>query len=227
MKPFIRPDFYEHAYPVAVSLSYKYRGYAEVSDIRSDLIEWAYKNNESIEQWLGAEDKRELKTNIWIMNKRLYKQGERFCRRMKAQSLGYHHTDEWFFNKGIIREFLPMVLSGDWRETLLGQPEGGRSAPREPSTGNNLSAMAIDIDRAIPKLSLSQQEVLKLLYVEELPVELVALEVGISEKAVRARVDRAISRIIDLTGGESPWDGIGSRKVISNAQASVRTSTNM
>ena len=38
-----------------------------------------------------------------------------------------------------------------------------------------------------------------------------------------AGVDRAIERIIDLTGGETPWDGIGSRRVMSNSQAVVQT----
>lgn len=223
MTTHLHPDYLQHAYPVAISLARKYSGYVEADDIRSDLIEWGYHNHRRVDEWLSVEDPKVLKTNIWIMNKRMHKQGERFCRKMKAQSLGYHHTDEWFFNKGIIRELLPIVFDGSWRETLRGEPEGGRKPPREPSTGNNLPAMAIDILKAIPKLSTDQQAALQLLYVHEMPEELAAIDLQITVHALKARVDRAIERIIDLTGGETPWDGIGSRRVMSNSQAVVQT----
>lgn len=226
MTEFIHPNFYEYAYPVAVASARKYRDYVQAQDVRSDLIEWGYRNNTKVHEWLSEEDKKVLKSNIWILNKRLKKQAERYCRKMKAQSLGYHHTDEWFYNKGIIKELLPITMSGEWRDTLRGQPEGGRQPPREPSTGNNLPAMVVEIDRAIPKLSADQRKALTLLYVDELPLELAAMELSISEKALKARLDRAIERLVELTGGETPWDGIGSRKVMSNAQAIVQTARN-
>lgn len=226
MSEFIHPNFYEYAYPVAVSLARKYSGFVEAQDVRSELIEWAYKNNAKVHEWLAEEDKKVLKSNIWILNKRLRKQGERFCRKQKAQSLGYHHTDEWFYTKGIVRELLPVTMSGEWRDTLRGQPEGGRKPPREPSTGNNLPAMVIEIDRAIPKLSKDQQAALKLLFVEEMNEDLAAMELGITTKALKARVDRAVERLVEFTGGDTPWDGTGSRKVMSNAQASVETTKN-
>jgi hypothetical protein len=226
MTTHLHPDFLQHAYPVAVSLARKYSGYVEADDIRSDLIEWGYHNHRRVDEWLSAEDEKVLKTNIWILGKRMNKQGERFCRKMKAQVSGYHHTDEWFFNRGLVRELLPLVYDGSWRETLRGEPEGGRKPPREPSTGGNLPAMAIDIEKVLPKLSVEQRSALEFLYLDKMSEELAAMELEITVHALKARVDRAVERIVELTGGDTPWDGLGSRRIKSNAQASVETSRN-
>lgn len=226
MTTHLHPDFLQHAYPIAISLARKYSGYVEADDIRSDLIEWGYHNHRRVAEWLSAEDEKVLKTNIWILGKRMNKQGERFCRKMKAQVCGYHHTDEWFFNRGLVRELLPLVYDGSWRETLRGEPEGGRKPPREPSTGGNLPAMAIDIEKVLPKLSVEQRSALEFLYLDKMSEELAAMELEITVHALKARVDRAVERIVELTGGDTPWDGLGSRRVKSNAQASVETSRN-
>jgi len=226
MTTHLHPDFLQHAYPVAISLARKYSGYVEADDIRSDLIEWGYRNYRRVDEWLSAEDEKVLKTNIWILGKRMNKQSERFCRKMKAQVSGYHHTDEWFFNRGLVRELLPLVYDGSWRETLRGEPEGGRKPPREPSTGGNLPAMAIDIEKVLPKLSVEQRSALEFLYLDKMSEELAAMELEITVHALKARVDRAVERIVELTGGDTPWDGLGSRRVKSNAQASVETSRN-
>jgi len=226
MTEYLHPDFLQHAYPVATNLARRYSGYVEADDIRSDLIEWGYRNHHRVTEWLSVEDEKVLKTNVWILNKRMHKQGERFCRKMKAQVSGYHHTDEWFFNRGIVRELLPLVYDGSWRETLRGEPEGGRKPPREPSTGGNLPAMAIDIEMVLPKLSVEQRMALEFLYLDKMSEELAAMELEITVHALKARVDRAVERIVELTGGDTPWDGLGSRRVKSNAQAAVETSRN-
>jgi len=227
MTTHLHPDFLEHVYPVALSLSRRYKGYTELGDIRSDLIEWGYHNNERVHEWLSAEDEKDLKTNVWILGKRMHKQGERFCRKMKAQSCGYHHTDEWFFNRGIVRELLPLVYDKSWQETLRGEPEGGRKPPSEPSTGGNLPAMAVDIEKVLPKLSAEQRMALEFLYLDKMSEELAAMELEITVHALKARVARAIERIVVLTGGDTPWNGLGSRRVKSNAQAAVETSKNI
>jgi len=225
-------EFWDHTHAPAVTVARRYRDFVEADEVRNHLYEWAMRPKNLKRVTLvflevdpsDEEGVKEQRRQMFYLGKDLRIAAERYCRKQKALSLGYEHTDEFFYTKGMIRELLPLVYDSGWRGTVGGQPdrEQGRVSKRPVDEGGNLPMMVADLTAAIPQLSIEQRVVLDLVFGDELHPELVALELGVTVAAVEARIERACVRLVELTGGESPWV-VGRRRVLSNAQANALT----
>lgn len=61
--------------------------------------------------------------------------------------LGYDPDDQFFYTPGLVRELLPMALTGPV-PPARGLAEQS-STPGDPATGGNLQAMILDVRRAL------------------------------------------------------------------------------
>ena len=81
---------------------------------------------------------------------------------------------------------------------------GYSSTKKVASEGGNWFAMVGDIERALNKLNKEQYYIVCLKYEEGFENLLIASELGISEDAVRMRLNRALSNLTNFLGGSRP-----------------------
>lgn len=218
----IEPDE-ELIRPTAARYARRYR-LVERDDIAQELRLWWLTNQRAVARYTREEEPQPAK-----LAKALNRAAERYCRQIKAQSVGYRVEDEFFYNAGLVRELLPMV----WKPELVIQDtqpdEGGRVKSGKPANeGNNLLAMVADVSRAFDAITDDHRRILFAVYFFGETNEHIADRLVISVPAVKMRVQRAVDALVDELGGRSPYDddyeGPGSRRAISNAHAAAITS---
>ena len=80
---------------VAYTITRNYKGYAEVDDVKQELLEWSLKRADKIQEWLSPElSKQEYRLGIKRLAKTFNRMADRYCRREKARKLGYYVHDE-------------------------------------------------------------------------------------------------------------------------------------
>lgn len=210
--------------PIAAKLANRYRGIVDREDVAQELRIWWLTHEKAVNKYAHAEeDKRGVES--WNLRRKLYRAGDRYCRTVKGQALGYLPEDEAFYDRELIRDLLPMV----WNPELILQsnPNEGQQkvrGSRSPAEGNNLPVMVADVSRAVDELSEADRYILFLHYGQGAEVREIADLENLTLASVKMRTQRALKRLVDFLGGESPWsDGPGSRRVMSNAQAQAIT----
>ena len=97
-------DVFDIATTVAYSITRNYKGYAEVDDLRQELLEWCLRRSDKVHEWLDVEDKREYRLGIKRLSKTLNRRADRYCRKENAKKLGYTTNDEYFYTPGLIEQ---------------------------------------------------------------------------------------------------------------------------
>ena len=99
---------------VAYTITRNYKGYAEVDDVKQELLEWSLKRADKIQEWLSPElSKQEYRLGIKRLAKTFNRMADRYCRREKARKLGYYVHDEAFYSTALVEELLPMAFSSE------------------------------------------------------------------------------------------------------------------
>lgn len=113
--------------------------------------------------------------------------------------------DMAYYTLQMIRELLPSIFyPEDWVSSEQGTDE--KRSPSRPSEGNNRLATIIDIRMAFDTLNDRDKALLVDLYCDGgLPVQVVAAQLGVTERTVRRREERALDRMVERLGGEPPW----------------------
>jgi len=81
-------DVVDVATTVAYSITRNYKGYAEVEDLRQELLEWCLKRQDKVREWLDVEDRKEYQLGIKRLSKTLNRRADKYCRREKAKKSG-------------------------------------------------------------------------------------------------------------------------------------------
>lgn len=207
--------------PIAYRIANRYRQYVEREDVAQELRIWWLTHEKAVERYQGEDKIGEKK-----LKKALYRAAEKFARGQKATVLGYKPEDEFFYNTELIRMLLPMVWNPDliFQEVQPDEAGGKIRRTKAANEGNNLPAMVADVAEALSRIDLDDYRVLLLHFALEYEYKELASELDIQVGAAKMRVQRAIERIVDTLGGETPWtDGPGSRHAISNAHAAAIT----
>lgn len=237
--PELNPEWIDHAVPVAVSTCRRWSPFVEHDEIVNELWEYCVRNVSRINDMIEPSDaytvgddgavvvdRGMVKAAHRRLERRMASHAERYARRAKAEQSGYHWLDEFFYTAQLVEDLLPVALSPERDPALLPDEDAVsiRRKRRLLSEGGNLPALCADVQGAVSRLPEQQREVLVAVYGHgERPAD-VAAAVGVSRQAVESRINRAVRGIVSALGGDDPGMGaVGSRRVVSNAQARAAT----
>lgn len=198
-------DVFDIATTVSYSITRNYKGYAEVDDLRQELLEWALKRQDKVREWLDVEDKKEYRLGIKRLSKTFNRMADKYCRKEKAKKLGYLPTDEYFYTPGLVEQLLPYAFKGEvpTKDPSAEFVSGGAG---DPATGGGFLATMYDIRRAILQLNPGEYGILRMRFEDGLKLEQIAEYFDLSESRISRKINMAIQKVIKELGGESPWN---------------------
>jgi len=190
---------------VARQVHRKYTTYFDVSDLRQELLVWCVKREDKVKEWLDpSKDKHERESGIKYLAKTLNRHADKYCRKRKAQSLGYELRDEVYYTPAVLTEILPYVWGeiAEARDTSKPKVSGGGN----PAEGGNYIASVIDIRKGLEKIDAQDRLVLQLRFFENLTLSEIATSLEISDSTADRKVRGALRRLCYRLGGDNPWE---------------------
>jgi hypothetical protein len=197
-------DVVDVATTVAYSITRNYKGYAEVEDLRQELLEWCLKRQDKIREWLNVEDRREYQLGIKRLSKTLNRRADKYCRREKAKKSGYLATDEYFYTPGLVEQLLPYAFKGEV-PTKDPNNEFVSNGGGDPALGGGFLATMYDIRIASLKLNIGEYGMLRMRFEDGMKLEDIAEHFNVSDSTISRKINTAIRKIIKELGGETPW----------------------
>lgn len=182
----------------------KYVTYFDVADVTQELMLWVVTHNNKIEEWLGHEvDSEEFKVGVKKLGKTLTRQADKYCRKIKAQKVGYELRDEQFYSPTNIAEMLPFA----WKDVVETRDatKPRVSGSTNPAEGGDYMVKMFDIRRALLKLNEYDRDVLELKFAQNLTYRELAEELEVSESTAHRKVDNAIRHVNNFLGGSNPY----------------------
>lgn len=197
-------DVVDVATTVAYSITRNYKGYAEVEDLRQELLEWCLKRQDKVREWLDVEDRREYQLGIKRLSKTLNRRADKYCRREKAKKSGYLSSDEYFYTPGLVEQLLPYAFKGEV-PTKDPNNEFVSNGGGDPALGGGFLATMYDIRIALLKLNIGEYGMLRMRFEDGMKLEDIAQHFDVSDSTISRKINTAIGKIIKELGGESPW----------------------
>lgn len=182
----------------------RFHGYVDMDDLCQELRLWCFEHEAKLSEWLDSDDPKDVKHGSKKLMISLSREAERTARKERAVMLGYKPEDEWFANKGVLQELLPVVISGGYdgyEVTPKELVQGGRSDPAE---GNGRLALLSDVKAA---WEAHPSPLLERIYGSDTPVsrQELADEYGISTVTLSKRENHALDMMIRFLGGATPY----------------------
>lgn len=188
---------------VAGALARKYGKFVELADVAQELWVWCFTKPARVTQFIDREDEGLRKAGFKGLQKSLYREGDRYCRKTKASKTGYRASDEFFYTKGLI-EALLVARANDGKLLDRGVDTGVKTG-KSLAEGGDVQAMIFDIEVALDDLDDETIVLLEQHVVEGIASADLAAERGVSRQAIDQRINRAFDKMIYRLGGESPW----------------------
>jgi len=195
----------EIAHQSARTIHKKYHTYFDVDDVRQELLLWCFKRKDKIEQWLDHDvDDEEYRDGVKQLARTLNRQAEKYCRKRKAQKLGYEMRDEQFYSPESISVLLPFAYSDvtETRDTTKPRVQGSGG---NPSEGGNYVVQLFDVRIALGKLDRYDYDVLQLKFDDQLSYAELAHALGVSDSTAHRKVENALRRLTNILGGANPY----------------------
>jgi len=183
----------------------RFQGFVTSDDLRQECYLWCMRRHDKVAQWLDVDqsDKAAVKSGANQFMKTMYRVAEVYARKERADILGYRIEDEWFANTGVIAELLPIVLAGGYDGYEAPEGDGSRSR-RDPAEGNSKLAQLADVTAA---WQAHPDPLLERLYGTSATRDQIADEWEISRPTLKDRERKALKKMVDFLGGESPYGG--------------------
>lgn len=182
----------------------KYQTYFDVSDVRQELLTWVWRREDKVKGWLDhAKGQEEYKSGVKQLGKTLTRQADKYCRRLKAQKLGYELRDEQYYDAITLSEMLPFVWGDVVNTTDATKPKV--SGGGNPAEGGNYVVQLFDIRRAIGKLDEMDRDILEMKFEQQLTFSEIAHALEVSDTTAHRKVDGAIRRLNNHLGGTNPF----------------------
>ncbi len=197
-------DVFDVATTVAYSITRNYKGYAEVEDLRQELLEWCLKRQDKVREWLDVEDRKEYQLGIKRLSKTLNRRADKYCRREKAKKSGYLATDEYFYTPGLVEQLLPYAFKGEV-PTKDPNNEFVSNGAGDPALGGGFLATMYDIRIALLKLNIGEYGMLRMRFEDGMKLEDIAEHFNVSDSTISRKINTSIRKVIKVLGGESPW----------------------
>lgn len=194
----------EIAVTVARKVHRRYHTYFDVQDVTQELMVWVLKRQDKIKEWLDHPlESDEYKMGVRKLGKTLTRNADKYCRKLKAQKLGYEVRDEQYYSPISLSELLPFVWSDvvETRDASKPKVSGGGN----PAEGGNYVIQLFDIRKALKKLDPQDKLVLQMKFFEQLNYQEIAQTFGVSDSTAHRKVDGALRRLNNHLGGQSPF----------------------
>ena len=164
-------EWFEESHQIAVTVARKvhrkYHVYFDMQDVAQELTIWILRRQDKIEEWLDhPRNSEEYKMGVKKLGKTLTRHGDKYCRRLKAQKLGYELRDEQFYSEVTLSELLPFVWSDVVNTVDNSKPKV--SGGGNPAEGGNYVIQLFDIRRGLSRLSEMDRDVLELRFADQL-----------------------------------------------------------
>jgi RNA polymerase sigma factor (sigma-70 family) len=183
----------------------KYHPYFDVADVRQELLLWCVRRQDKIAQWISPNQKPEdLKAGLKHLGKTLTRQADKYCRRAKAQKLGYEIRDEQYYSVATLEDMLPLIWS-EVLETRAPNSDEVVTGGGTPSEGGNYVIQLFDVRRAVHKLDPMDQLVLQMKYYDNQNYTEMAELLQCSDTTAHRRVTGALRRLHYSLGGDNPF----------------------
>ena len=189
---------------VARKVHRRYHTYFDVQDVTQELMVWVLKRQDKIKEWLDHPlESDEYKMGVRKLGKTLTRNADKYCRKLKAQKLGYEVRDEQYYSPISLSELLPFVWSDvvETRDASKPKVSGGGN----PAEGGNYVIQLFDIRKALKKLDPQDKLVLQMKFFEQLNYQEIAQTFGVSDSTAHRKVDGALRRLNNHLGGQSPF----------------------
>ena len=194
----------EIAVTVARKVHRRYHTYFDVQDVTQELMVWVLRRQDKIKEWLDHPlESDEYKMGVRKLGKTLTRNADKYCRKLKAQKLGYEVRDEQYYSPISLSELLPFVWSDvvETRDASKPKVSGGGN----PAEGGNYVIQLFDIRKALKKLDTQDKLVLQMKFFEQLNYQEIAQAFGVSDSTAHRKVDGALRRLNNHLGGQSPF----------------------
>lgn len=184
----------------------RFHHFADHNDVAQEHRVWCWKHLNKLTEWFDRDPEatghESQHGGVKALMVTLVRRGERYGRKEKARLLGYEAADEWFADKAVVADLLPVILAGGedgWEAKVADGRSNG-----DPAEGGGRRALIADISRA---WRIEPDPVLAMLYDQRVPYTRaqVAEELGISIPTVNRRESQALKRLVDFLGGPNPW----------------------
>ena len=189
---------------VARTVHKKYHTYFDVADVRQELVVWILRREDKVKEWLDPTlETEERKVGVKMLGKALSRQADKYCRKRKAQQLGYALEDEHYYPPVDLHVLLPFV----WRDAVSSKNPNTEkvSGSGNPAEGGNYIIHLFDIRKGLEHLDPQDRMVLYMRYYENMFYPDIAERLEISETTARRKVDGALRRLSNYLGGISPF----------------------
>jgi RNA polymerase sigma factor (sigma-70 family) len=184
---------------VAYEFSRKFK-MVEVADLRQELWVWFFEHPKKVKYWEKEHSEKDVSK---LVARSLRNAAKDYCQREKAKALGYRVEDNYYYDKQLLEAILPSVFNGTRTPPSL-TDMGYSNTKKVLSEGNNWLAMCADVDKCLKKMNLEQWTILHTRYADGLEMTKIAEELGVSQDAIRMRVNRAMNTLLNMLGGEKP-----------------------
>lgn len=211
LNPKLHPTIHDLAPSVARIIYRRYHNYVDRNDVLQECYLWAMGRANQFDEMLNEQNLLQRVINEKKIAWQMKRVAERYARKEKAAKSGYQFGDEIFYETTTISQLLPHIIASIVDETVLEQAQNliNDGTPRKPSVpaeGGNLLAILIDIKKAYLKLELKDQTMLCMRYHEALTLEQMAEHYGCAISTIDRRTTKALRRLQNNLGGESPYN---------------------
>jgi len=200
-------DTKEIALAVARKVHRHYHTYFDVSDVTQELMLWVLKRDDKITEWLDhLPESEEYKMGVRKLGRTLTRHADKYCRRAKAQKLGYEVRDEQYYDPITLSEMLPFAFP--IKTPIVTTHDGSKpkvSGGGNPAEGGNYVIQLIDIRRGLAQLDPQDRLALEMKFFEQLTYTEIAEALDISDTTAHRKVDGALRRLNRFLGGQSPF----------------------
>lgn len=184
----------------AASAGRSARGLVSSEDLTQEALLWVVSNPEKVEQWRGEGRHGQNKLRHACKQHCLT-----IVARERRKRSGLQAGDVFHYTNQMIAELLPYMWSPEDWTTSSGEQQDVKG-PSRPSEGNNRLAMIVDVRAAFYTLASREQSLLIMLHKDGgATYEQVGMWMECSERTIRRREDRALSKMVERLGGEPPW----------------------
>ena len=206
----IHPSIYDIVPSVARQVARRFKGYVEEADIRQECYTFAINKHHLHKELLDEPDTEKRKANERRIGWQIKRVAERYARKEKAAKAGYEIVDEAYYETVTIAQLLPLVIASivtgkplEQGQQLIddGQPKK-QSAPAE---SGNFLAILVDIKKAYLALEIDDKNILSKRYYEDHTLEQMAQYLECAISTADRRIEKALLRLQDKLGGESPF----------------------
>ena len=185
-----------------------HRNLVTSDDIFQHLSLWAVEHWHKIEEWESQD------SLVFKLKRTFNNESQKYAAKERAYKSKSVPSDAFYYTHEILQELLKDVWRYDqWIQSASPKDEFIQSTSK-PSEGMNREAMLSDVTAGLARLNEQDRLLLQRRFDGGgNDIDVLAVEYGISEEALRKRISRALTKLQERLGGEQPqWNNRRYRK---------------